>query len=484
MSIRRRAVIALVAVLGAGLPPAAGVAAGPAPLELPPPPAVTADAATEVTADPDLADLLARLQRFPQTRPAGSVGLAVTAGDGPMLAARHARRPMLPASTTKLVTAAAALRILGPDHRFVTRVYVTRAPDASGVVDGDLVIVGGGDPVLSTPTYRRRVNMTRPATSLRRLAEHTRRGGVRRVTGRVRGDASVLAHEPVAAGWRDSYLASLNTARASGLTVDAGLRLFRRGGQLRGAPAGNPARRTARELDRLLDRRGVRVAGKPAVGRLPPGAVEVARIASPPLSELLAHTLRFSDNQLADGIFRMLGAAIGDPTWRGSAEAARAALVDVDVAWRGMHLADGSGLSRRNRLSAEALVRLLAVMADGPLRRPWLRLLPVAGRTGTMANRLTGTQAVGRVHAKTGTLRDVRALAATVPGRGGHDHHVAVLANDVPTFGDAAAARRLADVLAIAVVAADDGCRGPVRAPGHGSGRRPERAICGARGSR
>jgi D-alanyl-D-alanine carboxypeptidase/D-alanyl-D-alanine-endopeptidase (penicillin-binding protein 4) len=480
VSVRRLAAVVLVAVLGADLQPAVGLAAGPAPLELPPPPAVTSDAATEVTAHAGLADLLARLQRFPQTRPAGSVGLAVTAGDGPMLAARRARRPMLPASTAKLVTAAAALRILGPDHQFVTRVYATRAPDASGVVEGDLVIVGGGDPVLSTPTYRRRVNMTRPATPLRRLAERTTRGGVRRVTGRVRGDASVLADESLAAGWPDSYLASLNTTRASGLTVDAGLRLFRRGGQLRGAPAGDPARRTAHEFGRLLDRRGVRVAGAAAVGRLPPGAVEVARDSSPPLSALLAHTLRFSDNHLADGVFRMLGAAIGDPTWRGSADAARAALADVDVAWRRMNLADGSGLSRRNRLSAEALVRLMAVMADGPLRRPWLRLLPVAGRTGTMAGRLTGTQAVGRVHAKTGTLRDVRALAATVPGRGGHDHHVAVLANDLPTDGDAAAARRLADVLAIAVVAADDGCRGPVRAPG-GDGRRPEQAICGAR---
>lgn len=480
MSGSRLAVVALVAVLGAGMHPPAGAAARAGPLDLPPPPAITTDAATEVAADPDLADLLTRLQRFPQTRPAGSVGLAVTAGAGPMLAARRARRPMLPASTTKLVTAAAALRLLGPDHRFVTRVYATRAPEASGVVDGDLVIVGGGDPVLSTPTYRRRVNMTRPATPLRRLAVRTARGGVTRVTGRVRGDASVLADEPLAAGWRNSYLTSLDTRRVSGLTVDAGLRLFRRSGQLHGAAAADPARRAAHEFDRLLDRRGVGVAGRPAVGRLPPDAVEVARISSPPLSELLAHTLRFSDNHLADGIFRMLGASTGDPTWRGSAATARAALADLDVSWRGLRLADGSGLSRRNRLSAEALVSVLAVMADGPLRRPWLRLLPVAGRTGTMAGRLTGTQAVGRVHAKTGTLRDVRALAATVPGRGGHDHHLAVLANDLPTYADTTAARRLADVVAIAVVVADHGCRGPVRAPRDAGRRPPEQLICGA----
>lgn len=484
MIVRRLTAAALVALLGAGLQPAAGASVRPAPLDVPPPPVATPRATPPVPAHPGLDDLLTRLQRFPQTRPRGSVGLAVTAGDGSMVAARRARRPMLPASTTKLVTAAAGLRILGADHRFVTRVYATRAPDASGVVDGDLVLVGGGDPVLSTPTYRRRVNMTRPATPLRRLAVRTARGGVTRVTGRVLADGSVLADQPLAAGWRDTYLTSLDTTRSSGLTVDAGLRLFRRRERLRGAPAADPARRTAHELDRLLHGRGVRVTGAPGVGRLPPGAVEVARISSPQLSELLAHTLRFSDNHLADSIFRMLGAAVGDPTWRGSADAARAALADVDLAWRGLRLADGSGLSRRNRLSAEALVGLLAAMADGPLRRPWLRLLPVAGRTGTVAGRLTGTQAVGRVHAKTGTLRDVRALAATVPGRGGHDHHIAVLANDVPTYDDAAAARRLADVLAIAVVAAEYGCRGPVRVREGTDRRAPEHGICGAPGRR
>ena len=479
MIVRRVAAATLAVVLVAGVVPATAADDRPAALELPPPPPPpAAPAVRPVAAHPGLADRLRRLQRFPQTRPRGPVALAVTAGDGSLLVTRLARQPMLPASTTKLVTAAAALRILGPTHRFVTRVYATRPPDPSGVVDGDLVIVGGGDPVLSTPLYRRRVNMTRPATPLGRLAARAARSGITRITGRVRGDASILADQPLAAGWPDTYLTSLDTARVSGLTVDAGLRLFRRGGQLRGEPAADPARRTARELDRLLGRHGVRVAGTAGIGALPPGAVEVARIASPPLADLLRHMLRFSDNHLADGVFRMLGAATGDPTWRGGARATRAALAEID--WRGLRLADGSGLSRRDRLSATALVDVLAAMADGPLRRPWLRLLPVAGRTGTVAGRWTGTQAVGRVHAKTGTLRDVRALAATVPGSRGHDHHIAVVANDLPTYDDVAASRRLADVLALAVVAAEDGCRGPVRAPTADERRPPEHRICGA----
>jgi len=483
--IARHVIVAatLAVTLGACLQPATAADHRATPLGLPPPPPpTTAPAPTTAAsaAHPGLAALLERLQRHPQTRPRGSVAVAVTAGDGSLLVTRRARRPMLPASTTKLVTAAAALRILGPGHRFVTRLYATRPPDPSGVVDGDLVIVGGGDPVLSTRLYRRRVNMTRPATPLERLARRAARSGITGVTGSVRGDASILADQPMAAGWPDSYLTSLDTTRVSGLTVDAGRRLFRRDGQLRGEPAADPARRTAHEFERLLDRRGVRIAGTARLGTLPPGAVEVARVASPPLAALLEHMLRFSDNHLADGVFRMLGAATGDPTWRGGARAARAALADVDVAWRDLRLADGSGLSRRDRLSAEALVGVLASMADGPLRRPWLRMLPVAGRSGTVARRWTGTQAVGRVHAKTGTLRDVRALAATIPGRRGHDHHIAVLTNDLPAYSDVAEARRLSDVLALAVVAAEDGCAGPVSAPAEAGRRPPEHRICGA----
>lgn len=479
-----RIVAATLAVtLGAGLQPATAADHRPTAFELPPPPPPTTGPAPTTAAaatHPGLATLLERLQRYPQTRPRGTVALAVTAGDGSLLASRRARKPMLPASTTKLVTAAAALRILGPGHRFVTRVYATRPPDPSGVIDGDLIVVGGGDPVLSTRLYRRRVNMARPATRLERLAARTARSGITGVTGSVRGDASVLADQPMAAGWPETDLTSLDTTRVSGLTIDAGRRLFRRDGQLRGEPAADPARRAAREFGRLLERRGVRIAGTAGVGALPPGAVEIARVGSPPLTALLEHMLRFSDNHLADGVFRMLGAATGDPTWLGGARAARAALADVDVAWRDLRLADGSGLSRRDRLSAEALVGVLASMADGPLRRPWLRMLPVAGRSGTVAGRWTGTQAVGRVYAKTGTLRDVRALAATIPGRRGHDHHIAVLTNDLPTYDDVAEARRLTDVLALAVVVAEDGCAGPVRAPAEAGRQPPEHRICGA----
>lgn len=450
------------------------------PLDVPPPPPSLA--ASEPPAAPSgaLVSQLERLQRFPQTSPDGTVGLAVIDGTGQRVAEQNPGTPMLPASTLKLVTAAAALRLLGPRHRFVTRVYATAAPDDAGVVDGDLILVGGGDPVLATPRFIRRVNSDRPATPMSDLAKGIARAGITRVTGRVVGDPSILANEPLAEGWPDSYLATMDTTRSSGLTVDAGVRLFSRSGVLHGEPAKDPAIRAADQLHELLDGRDVQVEHAPESRRTErPAGVEVARVSSTPLGTLLTHTLQNSDNHLADGIFRMLGAAIGDPTWAGSARAAQFVLSDVGADWEQIRLADGSGLSRHNRLTPDATVRLLHTMARGPLRDDWLALQATAGESGTMRRRLAQTPAKGRVHAKTGTLRDVRSLAGTVPGPDGRDHHFAVFANDLAAFDDIAAARRLGDVLALALVVEQDGCRGPIPIPEPQAPRPPEAVICG-----
>jgi D-alanyl-D-alanine carboxypeptidase len=104
-------------------------------------------------------------------------------------------------------------------------------------------------------------------------------------------------------------------------------------------------------------------------------------------------------------------------------------------------------------------------------------MLAVAGDSGTMRRRLSGTVADGRVHGKTGTLRDVRALTATAPDGASTDLHVAVLANDIGDYGDVLAARRLADVLALAAAAHVHGCARPVRGR-TGAPEAPELLIC------
>jgi serine-type D-Ala-D-Ala carboxypeptidase/endopeptidase (penicillin-binding protein 4) len=454
-------------------------------VDIPPPPPAPAESEPPSSPPARLVTRLERLQQFAHTRPDGTVGLAVIDSSGQRLAAQNPDTPLLPASTMKLVTAAAALRLLGSGHRFVTRVYATAPVDADGLIDGDLVLVGGGDPVLATPRFMRDVNNARPATPLADLATRVARAGVTRVTGRVIGDPTVLADEPLADGWDTRDLTDLNTSRSSGLTVDAGVRLFQRSGVLHAEAAKDPAVHAAGQLHELLDARGVEVQRAPTSRRdRRPAGVEIARVSSPPLTTLLTHALHASDNHLADGIFRMLGAATGDPSWAGSARAAQRSLADIGAdarPWLGVRVADGSGLSRRNRLTAEATVRLLHTMADGPLRAEWLRIQSTAGESGTLRSRLAGTQAKGRVHAKTGTLHDVRTLAGTVPGPGGRDHHFAVLANDLDAYSDIAAARRLADVMALALVVEQDGCDGPIPVPDANKAGAPEAVLCGRR---
>lgn len=400
----------------------------------------------------------------PELRVQGRLGVQVSDAGGGVVLERRGHTPLLPASTLKLVTAAAALRTLGPGFHYVTRVAATRQPH-HGVVRGDLVIVGSGDPALATATFAR-VEPERPRTPLEALAGQLRRAGVRRVTGRVVGDAGLFAHEPLATGWPGRYLHSLDTTRVSGLTVNGGRELFLRRGQLQARPAKDPAREAAALLTEALTDRGVKVAGAAAAGHRRTGAaVTVARVRSDPLLVLLRYTLQQSDNHMADAIFRTLGSAVvGRGGWSDAGAATRLVLSPLELDWGGVVMADGSGLSRADRLTAAFLTQLDAGMSASRLAGSWQRLQAVAGRSGTLEDRLVGTIAEGRLHGKTGTLTDVRALAGSVEGPEGERVHLAVVANglDYRAFTRAGA---LADELAIRIVAELYGCRRAGRPP-------------------
>lgn len=382
--------------------------------------------------------------------------------------------PLLPASTVKLVTAAAALAELGPDHRFTTAVYATVEPGPDGVLHGDLVLVGGADPALATPRFAERVNPQRPRTPLASLADQLHAAGVRRVTGRVVGDPSTLPDEPVAAGWLDRYLERGDATRSSGLTVDAGRRLFHENGQLQSAPSGDPAAEAAAGLTSLLDERAVAVGGAPGATHAPPAAPHLlATVESPPLIDLLSYTVQRSDNHLADTLFRALGGASGDGTWSGSAAAVQAALAPLELDWGAVVLADGSGLSRDDRLTARFLTVLDARMQSSNRASAWRDVMAVSGRSGTLRRRLLGTVAEGRLAGKTGSLRDTRTLSGTVAGPDGTRYHFALLAGDLSRDA-VAAARALQDAVVEALAEDLYGCeRVPVETPSEPSGDDP-----------
>jgi serine-type D-Ala-D-Ala carboxypeptidase/endopeptidase (penicillin-binding protein 4) len=154
----------------------------------------------------------------------GTVGVAVRDHHGEVVIdAPTATAPLLPASTLKLVTAAAALEALGPEHTFTTRALAAGEVDADGTLHGDLLLIGAGDPVLSTPGYRRWVYPARPATPLDELAMRVRTTGIRHVTGAVVGVDSLFDLPDTAEGWKGGYFSDFDARRIRGLTVDASL---------------------------------------------------------------------------------------------------------------------------------------------------------------------------------------------------------------------------------------------------------------------
>jgi serine-type D-Ala-D-Ala carboxypeptidase/endopeptidase (penicillin-binding protein 4) len=407
----------------------------------------------EVLADPDLPT-------------DGRLAVSILDRQGRLVLDHHAGEALIPASTQKLLTAAAALVALGPDHRYTTRVVATAVPGPDGVLTGDLILVGGGDPALASPTFMEQVLPDRPHTPLAALADQLVAGGLTRVTGDVLGDPTVFADEPIPSGWLDSYLADLDGTPVSGLTIDGGRRMFMRNGRLQGVPAPDPAAEAAAALLTLLQQRGVVIDGGATSTRVPaPAAALLGEIAGPALHDLLRYTVQHSDNGLADGIFRSIGAAAGDPTWHGAAAAVYRALEPLRLEWTGAALADGSGLSRDDRLSAGLLAGLDARMTSSSLGQEWQDLMAVAGSSGTLRRRLVGTVAEGRLRGKTGSLRDVRSLSGLVVGPDGTGYHFAIIANGL---GDAekAAARALQDTLPLALAEDLFGCeRIPVPLP-------------------
>lgn len=383
-----------------------------------------------------------------------SLGYALVDPGGRLVHGRDPDAPLLPASTQKLLTAATALETFGAEHRLRTQVHA-EGPIDDGVLRGDLVVTGGGDPALGDVRWAA-IRPRRPITSLEALAEAVADAGISHVAGRVVGWAGVLPWQPQAPGWPPRYLDSGDTTLSSGLTVNGGHRVWREGDEWRYEPAGRPAGETVRLLTGRLDEEGVAVDGDPHVTSTEPaGGDPLVELESPAIAELLAYAVTWSDNHIADTLWRMAGREEGDGSWQSGADAATATLARLGIDAAGTHFADGSGLSRDNRMTARLLAELDLAMTETRAGR-WRNLKAVAGETGTLRNRLEGTDAAGVVHAKTGWLRDVRALAGSVDGPQGR-WHFALVGNDLDRAGDRAV-RDFSDDVAVVLARHARGC--------------------------
>ncbi len=353
---------------------------------------------------------------------------------------------LIPASNQKLLTGAVALEVLGPDYRYTTEL---RGPaPAGGVIDGDVHLVGGGDPLLTSSTYpveNDRYPVSDP-TSLDALADALVAAGVTQINGAVRGDGSRYDDEYFAPSWSSDihvieagpYDALLvNDARVTGDEFKAA----------------DPAEGAARELVQLLAARGITVAGGAGVGTAPEGASLLASVDSAPMAAVVREMLATSDNNTSEMLVKELGAAAGGA---GTREAGLAVMQQTLADWglTGVQLADGSGLSNDNRVSCATLAAVLARHTpDDALGAG----LPVAAESGTLADVFVGSDVAGRLRAKTGTLGNPpfdadppasKSLSGYLPVEGGGTITFSLILNGAGPLADQSVYRPIWDGLA------------------------------------
>jgi D-alanyl-D-alanine carboxypeptidase/D-alanyl-D-alanine-endopeptidase (penicillin-binding protein 4) len=380
-------------------------------------PVLSARRVPEVIAAP-IADrrLTADLQGWLTQSPADTC-LVVESGDD-TLYAHNPATPLAGASTQKVVTASALLLALGPDARLETVVGAGSSP-SRGVVAGDLYLVGGGDPLLTSPGYADQM-LRDPTLAVdpMRLVDAIVEAGVTRVDGSVVGDGSRYDGERFHPTWPDRYRTQRNVGPIGALNVNDGVVGVDGRTPPAGPAANDPAAHAASVVTDLLRQRGVTVVGPPRADRAPEGLTEVATFASPTVREIATEMLADSDNDTAEMALKELGRLEGGAgTWEAGTAAVTALLEESGVPLDGVQVVDGSGLSTDNRLTCQLLVDLLTLPETGPAV---VEGLAVAGETGTLQDRWDGTPVDGRLRGKTGTLNTVTALSGRVsPLQGG-----------------------------------------------------------------
>ncbi len=362
--------------------------------------------------------LRARLRRG-----GGASGLFVLdAETGGRVCGSHGRRRRIPASNMKLFTTATALARFGPEERLETSIWRSGDVDAAGVLHGNLYLVGGGDPALSSPIFARRF-LGGVGTNLFGLTPLVESAGISRVTGHLYADDTIFDR---VRGVADSgYRTSPYIGPLSGLNYDSGYsddraRRF----------ASDPPIVAAGALAGDLRAAGVRVSRDVSRRALPEqGTEKIGEVGSPKMKALTNETDVYSNNFYAETLLKDIGAHFGG----GGTTGAGVKVVKryVRGLGSGVQQIDGSGLTRSNRVTPAQVARLLVAMRKTPAGEDFVASLPVAGREGTVATRMRGTAAAGRCRTKTGTLTGVSALSGYCFNRDGKVMAFSILMNRV-----------------------------------------------------
>ncbi len=343
---------------------------------------------------------------------------------------------LMPASTTKVLTAFAVLSKVDPQQRFTTSVVRTH---------NHLVLVGGGDPYLRSEPPKKKVFGVEAdvQTLAARTAAALRTAGISSV--QLDYNASRFSGLSFNPAWEASYRAEKVVTPISALWVDRGID--------DGVRTSEPAAAAADAFADALEDIGVDVADEHRAVAVPSGATPVASVRSATVARIIEEMVASSDNEAAEVLLRQAALAAGRPgSFAGGVATTRAVLQANGIDITGLSLHDGSGLSRRNRIAPVTLAQVIAKAAATPRTASLVADLPVASFSGTLDERFGKEDAgQGVVRAKTGTLKDVNSLAGVVTDRVGTPIVFAVMvdqAKDIPLADAEAALDAVAAALA------------------------------------
>ena len=395
---------------------------------------------------------------------------------------------VVPASNQKIVTMAVGATRLGWDYRFTTTIDIAGTVEG-GLLKGDLIVRGGGDPSINAREQRVDAFVDEVATLLR---EH----GITRIDGRLVGDDNQFDDERFGHGWAwdnlaygysapvgalqfnmnqveltiapgaaagdpalivvttdgsDLVIVNRVTTSAAGTPTEVDVARYPGSRELtvfgtiavaatsvsRTAAVDNPTQFFVNALKGALHARGISVTGEAididdiAAPGVNDGRRTIGHVQSPPLSTIGKTLMKISQNLYAETVFRSISLQPGPASVSASRALADETLARWGIAPGQYRIADGSGLSRVNFVSAQMIVRILRAMARDPQNFALFdATLPIGGKDGTIASRMKGTRAEDNVHAKTGTLGHVRSLSGYLTTAGGERLVFSMIANN------------------------------------------------------
>lgn len=344
----------------------------------------------------------------------------------------NTHKVMRPASTQKVLTAITALSTLGSKHEFKTRSYYTGTIATDGTLQGDIYVVGDFDPMYSH-------------ADLKELARAIRDLGVKRVSGKIYGDASMKHADLYGNGWCWDDVPSKYEPYLCALMVERG-REYPNFGTYSKSAAFHPAAHFAYALGQELKNlgiTGVSAAVVPYGTKDYPGGGQNFHTKARTVEEVMQRMLKNSDNLHAEAVFFKIANAVAGKraSWKDGAKQVESLLRRAGVAVNNnIEVADGSGVSLYNYCTPEAQVAMLRyAYRNASILPVFYGALPIAGVDGTLDERMQSGPAYRNVHAKTGTLEGVIALTGYVTASNGHQLAFSILINGTLSPKDARA---------------------------------------------